>query len=159
MKRDFTWVQSSYPLWNSQISVPALKTAMWDDSIDHLTLYFDDEPIFIPESESARWNSKTELKTLPITKQESRVHIYGITSDDYFAHLEFGFKFVSLSDDVNGVLGQTYRKDCVNRVKVGALMPIMGGDKKFAAAGLFDVDCSITNFKQMETKLTFPKLC
>ncbi|PHT28323.1 hypothetical protein CQW23_32070 [Capsicum baccatum] len=115
MKIDFTWVQSSHPVGNSQISVAALKTATWDDSIDRLALYFDDEPIFTLESEGARWNSKT--------------------------------------------VRQTYRKDRVSRVKVGALMPIMGGDKIFAASGLFDADCSITNFKQMENKLTFPKLC
>ncbi|XP_016546139.2 uncharacterized protein LOC107846206 [Capsicum annuum] len=143
MKIDFTWVQSSHPLWNSQISVAALKTATWDDSIDRLALYFDYEPIFILESEGARWNSKTVRKT--------SIKRISITNE---VVIDIENVFLNYSQDC-----QTYRKDRVSRVKVGALMPIMGGDKKFAASGLFDADCSITNFKQMENKLTFPKLC
>ncbi|KAL6619845.1 hypothetical protein ACP70R_034984 [Stipagrostis hirtigluma subsp. patula] len=149
----------------------ATKTAKWDPAADHLTVAFDDEDIVIPAFTGARWSPTTapalsvtrtaqantvvvELKgvfrivanVVPITAEDSRIHNYGVTDDDSLAHLDLGFKFYDLTDDVHGVLGQTYRPDYVNRLDVAAKMPVMGGADSFVSSGLFATDCAVARF-------------
>jgi hypothetical protein len=170
MGRDFTWVQSIGVLFdNHKLQISAQKTSSWDDAIDRISVTFDGESIYLPETEGTNWNSSTTsisriqdannivvevenlfkitAKVVPITKEESRIHNYGITNDDCFAHLDLKFKFFSLSNEVDGVLGKTYRNDYVSKVKMGVLMPVMGGSRKFASANLFATDCSVAKFK------------
>jgi len=169
MKRDFTWVQSIVILFdNHQLFLGAKKTSTWDDSVDRIALSFDGEPITLHESEGAKWESsgvsfvretstnniivevegrfKITAKVVPITEEDSRIHNYGITKDDCFAHLDLGFKFSSLSNEVSGILGQTYKPNYVSRVNIGAKMPIMGGGKEYETTSLFSPDCSVTRF-------------
>ncbi|ONK55476.1 uncharacterized protein A4U43_UnF2630 [Asparagus officinalis] len=172
MSRDFTWVQSVALLFDDhRLYVGAQKTAAWDNDVDRLEISYDGQTIDLPATEGARWQSSTlpalsivrslgtnavtleaegkfkiTANVVPITEQESRVHNYGITAEDCFAHLELGFKFYSLTDDVHGVLGQTYREGYVSRVKMSANNPIMGGEHKFSASELFAPDCAVSRF-------------
>ncbi|XP_060962821.1 uncharacterized protein LOC115702636 [Cannabis sativa] len=178
MKRDFTWVQSIGILFGKhQLSIGALKTDTWDDSVDRLFITFDGEPIILQESKGARWQSnnapsvfvvrgvdtnnimveidrmlRITAKVVPITAEESRIHNYGITKEDTFAHLELRFKFFSLSNEVTGVLGQTYRPDYTSRVNVGAKMPVMGGERDFKTSNLFATDCVVARFNGINNK-------
>jgi len=83
---------------------------------------------------------------VPITEEDSRAHTYGLRDGDCLTHLDLAFKFYSLTDDVHGVLGQTYRRSYVNRLDVSAKMLVMGGERDFAASGLFATDCAVARF-------------
>ncbi|KAF3435454.1 hypothetical protein FNV43_RR22543 [Rhamnella rubrinervis] len=177
MKRDFTWVQSIGVLFgNHQLYIGAHKTATWDDSVDRLAIKFDGATISPPKSQGASCQPKNALpsvlvtriaetnsvvveiegslrvtaKVVPITQEDSRIHNYGITNEDSFAHLDLVFKFFSLSNQVSGVLGQTYRPDYVSRVNIGAKMSVMGGDKEFKTSTLLGTDCAVARFKGID---------
>jgi hypothetical protein len=135
MSRDFTWIQAlGIRFAHHYLYVGAARTARWDAAADHLALAFDDEDVALPAAAGACWSPPTtpalsvtrtahantvvvELKgvfrimanVVPITAEDSRVHGYGVTDDDSLAHLDLWFKFYDLTDDVHGVLGQTYR--------------------------------------------------
>ncbi|KAI7982717.1 hypothetical protein LOK49_LG15G01852 [Camellia lanceoleosa] len=172
MKRDFTWIQSLGILLDShKLSIAAQKTPIWDHSVDRLSLSFDGELVLLSAVSGATWrpaavfgvsitrsrdansvvievegNFKIEANVVPITEKDSRVHNYGVTEEDCFAHLDLGFKFYSLSGDVNGVLGQTYGGDYVSKVKMGVVMPVLGGHQEFGSSSLFAVDCAVARF-------------
>ncbi|KAJ0264475.1 Late embryogenesis abundant protein-related / LEA protein-like protein [Hirschfeldia incana] len=175
MARDFTWVQSIAILFGThRFYVGAIKTSTWDDSVDRISASFDGHVISLPQLDGATWTSspgvypqvsvkrvnsdtnnlevevegmlKITARVVPITMEDSRIHGYNVTEDDCLAHLDLGFKFQDLSDNVDGVLGQTYRSNYVSRVKIGVHMPVMGGDKEFQTSGLFAPDCSAARF-------------
>ncbi|KAI5021230.1 hypothetical protein ZWY2020_055075 [Hordeum vulgare] len=170
--RDFTWIQAVGVLFaHHRLHLGAVHSAHWDSAADHLDLAFDDERVHLPLADGARWSSASvpglsitrtsqansvvvELKgvfrivanAVPITAEESKAHGYGVTADDCLAHLDLGFKFHALSDDVHGVLGQTYRSDYVNKLNVAAKMPVMGGADDYVSSALFATDCAVTRF-------------
>jgi Root cap len=173
LNRDFTWIQALGILFgkNHRFHIGVEKTVTWNDESDRLIITFDGEPIYIPEEVNARWVSSSEpalsitrsaaangvilelngvftimANAVPITEEESRIHNYGVGSDDSLAHLDLSFKFYSLSDTVDGVLGQTYRPDYVNKLDVTKKMPVMGGAPRFVSSGIFSTDCKVAQF-------------
>lgn len=177
-KRDFTWVQSLSILLPSSGPGPhsfylaAMKTATWDDSVDRLALWYNSHPISLPTKEDAMWQSPDGLISVkrahmtnsiivesknkfeisatarPITKQESKIHHYNITDSNCYAHLDVSFKFYDLSDNVDGVLGNTYRKDYISKVNLTNPMPVVGGERNFITSGLFATDCAVSRFNK-----------
>ncbi|KAJ4759326.1 hypothetical protein LUZ62_069701 [Rhynchospora pubera] len=169
--RDFTWVQSIGILFGpNQLYIGANKVSDWHDTTDYMHIQLNGQDVIIPSGDGEIWLSsetgvsikrvgpanaielevagsfKVRARVVPITQEESRIHGYDITSDDCFAHLELGFKFNSLSSSVNGVLGQTYAPGYRTQVKMGAPMPIMGGNHKFSSSHLFSTDCAVSRF-------------
>ncbi|KAA8539155.1 hypothetical protein F0562_025847 [Nyssa sinensis] len=172
LKRDFTWVQSIGIIFsNHKLLVAAKHTSTWDDNVDRLTISFDDMPISLPINEGSKFQSQMEpsvtiLRTsntnhvmvevansfrvnvvvVPITVEESRVHGYNITDENCFAHLELRLKFYNLTDLVDGVIGQTYRRNYVSKAKVNVPMPVIGGLRKFSSSNIFATDCPASRF-------------
>ncbi|KAK3139334.1 hypothetical protein QOZ80_5AG0381630 [Eleusine coracana subsp. coracana] len=171
--RDFTWIQAIAVLFDGQhkLYLGARKTATWDDDVDRMELTIDGKPVHLPEGVDATWTStavpslsitrtkaangvlvvldgkfKIRANAVPITEEESRVHNYGVTSDDCLAHLDLAFKFDTLTGDVHGVVGQTYRSDYVNHFDVKASMPTMGGESNFTTSSIFAADCAVARF-------------
>ncbi|XP_037481116.1 uncharacterized protein LOC119358802 [Triticum dicoccoides] len=170
--RDFTWIQAVGVMFaHHRLHLGAVRSTRWDSDVDHLDIAFDDEHVDLAPADGARWSSTSvpglsitrtaqannvvvELKgvfrivanAVPITAEESKVHSYGVTADDCLAHLDLGFKFQALSDDVHGVLGQTYRSDYVNKLNVTSKMPVMSGTADYVSSALFASDCAVTRF-------------
>ena len=95
------------------------------------------------------------VEVVPITKEEDQLHRYELPADNCFAHLNVQFdQFRGLTNNVDGVLGQTYRPDFKNPVKVGVPMPIMGGESEFKASSLFSTDCLAAKFQKDVDSLT-----
>ncbi|MCL7034605.1 hypothetical protein MKW94_015453 [Papaver nudicaule] len=142
MMRDFTWVQSIGAIFDShKLYIGALKTSTWDDSVDRLAVYrakWESNGVSITRSRNTNsitveveGNFKITANVVPINEEESRVHNYGITQEDCF---------------LNGVLGQTYGQDYTSKVNMSAVMPVMGGTRKFLNSALFSTDCSVSRF-------------
>ncbi|KAK1397046.1 Late embryogenesis abundant protein-related [Heracleum sosnowskyi] len=164
--RDYTWIQALGVQFGSQkFSIEATKAALWDDNIDHLKFLYNEEDVILEETplsvwESAEGNIKAErisgrndvivsisnfveisVRVVPVTKEDNRVHNYQTPSGDCFAHLEVQFRFFSLSPEVEGVLGRTYRPDFENPAKPGVAMPVVGGEDKYKISSLLSSDC------------------
>jgi hypothetical protein len=68
------------------------------------------------------------------------------TEEDNLTHLDLGFKFYDLTDNVHRVLGQTHRFDYVNKLSVSANMPVMGGTPWYALSDIFSTNHAIARF-------------
>ncbi|GJN16618.1 hypothetical protein PR202_gb03622 [Eleusine coracana subsp. coracana] len=153
MSRDFTWIQAlGFRFADHRLYMAAQKTAKWNNDIDRLEITIDGTPIGIPTEMGATWESTT-VPGLTIVRtamtnsvKDSRIHNYGVTEEDSLAHFDLGFKFYDLTDNVHGVLGQTYRTDYINKLDVSSNMPIMGGAPKYVSSDIFATDCAVARF-------------
>ncbi|OWM84180.1 hypothetical protein CDL15_Pgr028172 [Punica granatum] len=173
--RDFTWVQALSIMFETHTLVIAAKRVKhWDDSLDALIVQWDGEAVHVPTDGEAEWRVKTEERTVvlertddlntiratvsglvvmdinvrPIGEEENRVHNYQLPRDDAFAHLEIQFRFMNLSDLVEGVLGKTYRPGYISPVKIGVPMPMMGGEDKYETPSLHLPLCKVCRFQR-----------
>jgi len=168
--RDFTWVQALGFIYGSHtVTITAKNVSKWDDSVDQLEVSHNGKPVEFGKVNSS-WASPdavmtltrigptnkvdlvikekmgVELTVVPIGKEENRVHKYGLTDADCFAHFDMQFRFYNLSSFVNGVLGQTYAPGFVNPVKRGVAMPVMGGADRFLSSSLLATDCKTSQY-------------
>nr|CAB3489487.1 unnamed protein product [Digitaria exilis] len=159
---------------NHSLYIGARRAAEWDEDEDHVVLVLDGEPVDVEAAKNARWVSGTvpglsvtrthdvnavtveldgvfsvSANAVPITDEESRVHSYGKTEKDSLVHLDVGYTFHGLTKDVDGVLGQTYRPNYVNKLDITAKMPIMGGEERYRSSGLFATDCAVSRFHRV----------
>ena len=174
MSRDFTWIQAlGIRFAHHRLYVGAHnKTARWSsDDVDRLDLAFDGERVAIPAHTGAAWRPPAApalavtrtaaangvrvrlegvldvvANVVPVSEEDSRVHGYGVAEDDCLAHLDLGFRFLDLTDDVHGVLGQTYRYDYVSRLSVTSRIPVMGGAAEYLSSDIFATDCAVARF-------------
>ncbi|KAL1811544.1 hypothetical protein ACET3Z_021609 [Daucus carota] len=173
--RDFTWIQALGLLFNSHtFSLEAIKSATWDNEVDHLRFTYDGEEILIPVGHLSTWTSPVEsvkvertatknsvlvtipgiveimANVVPVTKHDDRIHSYKVPSNDCFAHLEVQFRFFSLSSKVEGVLGRTYQPDFENPAKPGVAMAVVGGEDKYRTPSLLSQECESCVFSQTQ---------
>lgn len=135
------------------IIIPTTEGSQWNDDDDDVV---DHHKKIVTITRTSKTNGmivqvldkfRVTVAVVPITKEDLRTHRYGIDPDvDCFAHLELGFRFFNLTDGVDGVLGQTYRRNYVSKTKVNAVMPVMGGEKKYLSSGIFAADCAVSRF-------------
>ena len=171
--RDYTWVQALSIMFDSHTLVLAAKRVThWNDNVESLTVTWNSQTLTIPTDGEAelRLNSgarevivertddtntvkvsvsgllEVDVKVTPIKEKENKVHNYQLPSDDAFAHLETQFKFFDLSENVEGVLGKTFRPDYVSPVKRGVAMPMMGGEDKYQTPSLYSPVCRVCLF-------------
>uniref|UniRef100_A0ACD5XZD1 Uncharacterized protein n=1 Tax=Avena sativa TaxID=4498 RepID=A0ACD5XZD1_AVESA len=171
-KRTFTWIQAlGISFGSHRLYVGASKVVEWDEDEDHIEITLDGEPMNIDTANNAQSVSKVlpdlsvkrtdnvnsvkvdlagvfsiSASAVPISDEDSKIHNYGKTTQDSLVHLDLRFKFHSLTNIVDGVLGKTYRTDYVNRMNVTAKMPIMGGAPKYLSSGIFSTDCAVSKF-------------
>ncbi|TVU37008.1 hypothetical protein EJB05_18971, partial [Eragrostis curvula] len=171
-----------------RLYIGARKAVEWDEEEDHIQITFDGEPVDVDAVKNARWEDSSISKkagllsvtrlgavntvlveldgvfsisanAVPITEEDDRIHKYGKkTASDSLVHLDLGFKFHALTNDVHGVLGQTYRPNYVNKLNISAKMPIMGGAPKYivpsGSGGLFSTNCAVSRFHHRTTNTT-----
>ncbi|KAJ0963779.1 hypothetical protein J5N97_028901 [Dioscorea zingiberensis] len=171
--RDFTWVQALAVLFdsNTTLLIAANRVSLWDDRVDALSLRWNGRDIPIPTD--AEWTDydgerevvverteevnsvkvvvaglvEMDVRVTPIGEEENRTHGYRLAAGDAFAHLEMQFRFRGLTEEVDGILGQTYRPDYVSPVKKGVAMPMMGGEERFRLPSLFSTRCTACRFR------------
>ncbi|KAF3332978.1 Root cap [Carex littledalei] len=169
--RDFTWIQALGLMFASHtFTVEAKQVKAWNETTDQLSFTFDGTSFQLREGYLSKWNSaddtllieRTErvnsvmitvnevaeisVSVIPVTEQDDRIHGYNIPKGDCFAHLQVQFRFFGISQEVEGVLGRTYRPDYVTTVKRGVEMPVLGGADEYETTSLLSPDCKMCLF-------------
>ncbi|KAL7223630.1 hypothetical protein ACSBR1_025142 [Camellia fascicularis] len=125
--RNNTWIQALGLMFDSHsFTLSANKVAKWDDQVDQFHVAYNSKPIFIHNSHLSIW-----------TALDSRLVVEHTAISNS----------VILSENVEGVLGQTYWPDFKGPVKRGVPMPVVGGEDKFqTSSSLVSADCRLCIF-------------
>ncbi|KAL2327704.1 hypothetical protein Fmac_021131 [Flemingia macrophylla] len=169
--RDYTWIQALGILHaHHTFTIHATPSPTWDPTLDHLAFSHNGHPLSLPQGYPSTWHNphvtiertsaantvaftlhglaEIFVSVVPVGREESRVHNYGIPDDDCFAHLEVQFRFHALSENVEGVLGRTYQPLFENpAARLGVPMPVVGGEDTYRTTSLVSADCPLCLFR------------
>eukprot|EP00271_Cylindrocystis_brebissonii_P021310 TRINITY_DN7526_c0_g1_i1.p1 TRINITY_DN7526_c0_g1~~TRINITY_DN7526_c0_g1_i1.p1 ORF type:complete len:455 (+),score=55.21 TRINITY_DN7526_c0_g1_i1:251-1615(+) len=189
-KRRTTWISGlAIIAGGMHLYVEAFQEATWDPFLDHIAIYMNGTNLNIPapgykaspSAEASRWESAND-QVLIIRRRvnEARIQIAGLldlivktdavpselwSAASCFVHLDMEFRQLAVSDEVHGVLGQTYRPmriqasrqramfnqediDDVDAAVLGKQLgpAIIGHMQDYRSSGLWATDCKYGKF-------------
>eukprot|EP00850_Spirogloea_muscicola_P019095 SM000183S03989 [mRNA] locus=s183:255601:259599:+ [translate_table: standard] len=172
-RHDFTWVQAVAILYGEhKLYVGAQQEAIWDNRKDHLVFILDGKPLLdvtgtkseaVYDSEdagvqirrpgSANLGSVEVQGLLKLTLEVKPIPKRNWTETSCFAHIDMAMDFAQLSNQAEGVLGQTYQKLWhppnvrEETARSGMKAYILQDVESYQTSSLLEQDCPVSIFE------------